>query len=102
MPVGLPNDVLQVPNVQWEDIGGLQEAKRAILDTVELPLKFPHLFAAGLRKRSGVLLYGPPGGWKLKSRTEGSRVDVQALRSYAVWAARWGEGRKKRKRNCLP
>lgn len=31
--------VLQVPNVKWEDIGGLAEAKRAILDTVELPLK---------------------------------------------------------------
>lgn len=57
--VGAP----QVPNVRWEDIGGLVEAKKALLDTVELPLKHPHLFASGLRKRSGVLLYGPPGGW---------------------------------------
>jgi SpoVK/Ycf46/Vps4 family AAA+-type ATPase len=51
-----------VPNVQWEDVGGLEDVKAAILETVELPLRHPHLFAAGLRRRSGVLLYGPPGG----------------------------------------
>ena len=42
-------------------MGGLDDVKAAILDTVELPLKHPGLFAAGLRQRSGVLLYGPPG-----------------------------------------
>ena len=52
---------LQVPNVQWEDVGGLEEVKAAILETVELPLRHPHLFAQGLRRRSGMLLYGPPG-----------------------------------------
>ncbi len=51
----------QVPDVRWDDVGGLENVKRAILDTVELPLKHPSLFAAGLRQRSGVLLYGPPG-----------------------------------------
>ena len=52
---------LQVPDVKWDDVGGLENVKQAILDTVELPLKHPSLFAAGLRQRSGVLLYGPPG-----------------------------------------
>jgi ATP-dependent 26S proteasome regulatory subunit len=46
---------------RWEDVGGLDDVKAAILDTVELPLRHPQLFAAGLRQRSGVLLYGPPG-----------------------------------------
>ena len=50
-----------MPDVRWDDVGGLEDVKRAILDTVELPLKHPSLFAAGLRQRSGVLLYGPPG-----------------------------------------
>lgn len=50
-----------MPDVRWEDVGGLASVKAAILDTVELPLRHPHLFAAGLRRRSGVLLYGPPG-----------------------------------------
>jgi hypothetical protein len=53
--------MLQVPDVRWEDVGGLEEVKEAILDTVELPLRHPHLFTQGLRRRSGVLLYGPPG-----------------------------------------
>ena len=54
----------KIPDVRWEDIGGLFNVKAAILDTVELPLRHPELFASGLRRRSGVLLYGPPGTGK--------------------------------------
>ncbi|CAA6668577.1 unnamed protein product [Spirodela intermedia] len=54
----------KVPNVKWEDVGGLEEVKRSILDTVQLPLLHKELFSSGLRKRSGVLLYGPPGTGK--------------------------------------
>ncbi|KAK9832032.1 hypothetical protein WJX81_000155 [Elliptochloris bilobata] len=54
----------QVPDVRWEDVGGLEDVKAAILETVELPLRHPHLFASGLRRRSGMLLYGPPGTGK--------------------------------------
>lgn len=54
----------KVPNVKWEDVGGLEDAKKAILDTVQLPLLHRDLFASGLRQRSGVLLYGPPGTGK--------------------------------------
>jgi len=53
-----------IPNVQWEDVGGLAHVKRAILDTIQLPLSRPDLFAGELRKRSGLLLYGPPGTGK--------------------------------------
>ncbi|XP_074560015.1 peroxisomal ATPase PEX6 isoform X3 [Curcuma longa] len=54
----------KVPNIKWEDVGGLEEVKKAILDTVQLPLLHKDLFSSGLRKRSGVLLYGPPGTGK--------------------------------------
>nr|XP_010907043.1 peroxisome biogenesis protein 6 isoform X1 [Elaeis guineensis] len=54
----------KVPNVKWEDVGGLEEVKKSILDTVQLPLLHKNLFSSGLRKRSGVLLYGPPGTGK--------------------------------------
>lgn len=47
--------------MRWEDVGGLEGIKEAILETVELPLRHPHLFASGFRRRSGILLYGPPG-----------------------------------------
>uniref|UniRef100_A0A0D9ZQQ8 Peroxisomal ATPase PEX6 n=1 Tax=Oryza glumipatula TaxID=40148 RepID=A0A0D9ZQQ8_9ORYZ len=58
--LGTPN----VPNVKWEDVGGLEEVKKVILDTIQLPLLYKHLFSSKLGKRSGVLLYGPPGTGK--------------------------------------
>lgn len=54
----------KIPNIQWDDIGGLSHVKEAILDTIQLPLARPELFANGLKRRSGCLLYGPPGTGK--------------------------------------
>ncbi|CAL5412876.1 unnamed protein product [Camellia sinensis] len=46
----------------WEDVGGLTDIRNAIKEMIELPSKFPNIFAqAPLRLRSNVLLYGPPG-----------------------------------------
>ncbi|KAI9456224.1 AAA-domain-containing protein [Lactarius psammicola] len=54
----------KIPNVSWDDVGGLADVKADILDTVQLPLEHPELFASNLKKRSGILLYGPPGTGK--------------------------------------
>ncbi|KAJ7081533.1 P-loop containing nucleoside triphosphate hydrolase protein [Mycena crocata] len=54
----------KIPNVSWDDVGGLATVKSDILDTIQLPLEHPELFADGLKKRSGILLYGPPGTGK--------------------------------------
>ncbi|GJJ75905.1 peroxin-6 [Entomortierella parvispora] len=54
----------KIPNVTWDDVGGLASVKNDILDTIQLPLEHPELFASGLKKRSGILLYGPPGTGK--------------------------------------
>lgn len=54
----------KIPNVKWEDVGGLELVKDEILDTIEMPLKNPYLFNNGLKKRSGILFYGPPGTGK--------------------------------------
>jgi peroxin-6 len=43
----------KIPNVTWDDVGGLESVKQDILDTVQLPLEHPELFADGLKKRSG-------------------------------------------------
>jgi peroxin-6 len=43
----------RIPDVRWEDVGGLGDVKREILETVRLPLEHPELFAVGLKKRSG-------------------------------------------------
>ncbi|KAJ2325729.1 peroxisomal assembly protein, partial [Coemansia sp. RSA 2681] len=56
--------VPKIPNVKWDDVGGLADAKKDILDTIRLPMEQPHLFANGLTTRSGLLFYGPPGTGK--------------------------------------
>ena len=55
-------EVIERPNVTYNDIGGLDEQIREIREVVELPLKHPELFAElGIDPPKGVLLYGPPG-----------------------------------------
>lgn len=54
----------KIPNVSWDDVGGLTNVKDAVIETIQLPLERPELFAKGMKKRSGILLYGPPGTGK--------------------------------------
>ncbi|MCR6669098.1 MAG: proteasome-activating nucleotidase [archaeon YNP-WB-040] len=55
-------EVIEKPNVTYDDIGGLESQKQEIREVVELPLKHPELFERiGVTPPKGVLLYGPPG-----------------------------------------
>ena len=54
----------KIPNVSWDDVGGLENVKDAVMETIQLPLEKPELFAKGMKKRSGILFYGPPGTGK--------------------------------------
>ncbi|KAM5443016.1 peroxisomal assembly protein [Microsporum ferrugineum] len=54
----------KIPNVTWDDVGGLTNVKDAVMETIQLPLERPELFAKGMKKRSGILFYGPPGTGK--------------------------------------
>ena len=54
----------KIPNVSWDDVGGLENVKDAVMETIQLPLERPELFAKGMKKRSGILFYGPPGTGK--------------------------------------
>lgn len=54
----------KIPNVGWDDVGGLENVKDAVMETIQLPLERPELFAKGMKKRSGILFYGPPGTGK--------------------------------------
>ncbi|KAH8856514.1 Katanin p60 ATPase-containing subunit A-like 2 [Schistosoma japonicum] len=55
---------LQNPNVRWDDIIGLNSAKRLVKEAVVYPIKYPQLFAGILSPWKGLLLYGPPGTGK--------------------------------------
>lgn len=57
--------VVEVPNVRWEDIGGLDEVKQDLREQVQYPVDHPEKFLKfGLSPSRGVLFYGPPGTGK--------------------------------------
>ncbi len=61
-PSSLREVTVEVPNVTWDDIGGLESVKNELRETVELPLSKPDVFKRlGIRAAKGFLLYGPPG-----------------------------------------
>ncbi|KFP91450.1 Katanin p60 ATPase-containing subunit A-like 2 [Apaloderma vittatum] len=55
---------LHNPNVKWDDIVGLDAAKRLVKEAVVYPIKYPQLFTGILSPWKGLLLYGPPGTGK--------------------------------------
>ncbi|PIA26733.1 hypothetical protein AQUCO_09000002v1 [Aquilegia coerulea] len=61
-PSALRETVVEVPNVNWEDIGGLENVKRELQETVQYPVEHPEKFEKfGMSPSKGVLFYGPPG-----------------------------------------
>ncbi|XP_055974037.1 peroxisomal ATPase PEX1 [Sorex fumeus] len=65
-PASLRNVNLHKPrDLGWDKIGGLHEVRQILMDTIQLPAKYPELFAnLPIRQRTGVLMYGPPGTGK--------------------------------------
>jgi len=61
-PSSLRETVVEVPNVTWDDIGGLEEVKRDLKELVQYPVEHPEKFEKfGMSPSKGVLFYGPPG-----------------------------------------
>jgi len=61
-PSSLRESVVEVPDVSWDDVGGLEDVKRELKETVEYPVQFASLYEDyGLPPSKGVLFYGPPG-----------------------------------------
>jgi len=61
-PSAMREIMLEVPKVSWDDIGGQDDIKQKLKESVEWPLKHPESFMRlGIRPPKGILLYGPPG-----------------------------------------
>ena len=53
---------VEIPNITWQDIGGLENVKRELQETVQYPVEHPEKFEKfGMQPSKGVLFYGPPG-----------------------------------------
>jgi transitional endoplasmic reticulum ATPase len=64
-PSALREVLVEIPNVEWKDIGGLKQTKQELKESVEWPLKHPTAFKRlGIKPPRGILLYGPPGTGK--------------------------------------
>ena len=62
---GASTQVSSIPQVKWQDIGGLENAKQEILDTIQQSPLFAKVSCKKSKGRCGVLLYGPPGTGKV-------------------------------------
>merc|ERR1712137_565184 len=61
-PSALREVSIEIPNVTWDDIGGLEGVKRELQEGVQYPVEFPEKFEKfGMSPSKGVLFYGPPG-----------------------------------------
>ena len=61
-PASLRETVVEVPDVSWDDIGGLEETKKNLQEMILFPIEHPEKFHKfGMTPSKGVLFYGPPG-----------------------------------------
>ncbi|KAI1290448.1 Transitional endoplasmic reticulum ATPase TER94 [Halotydeus destructor] len=61
-PSALRETIVEVPNVSWEDIGGLEGVKKELQEMIQYPVEHPDKFLKfGMTPSRGVLFYGPPG-----------------------------------------
>ncbi|MFB6074925.1 MAG: CDC48 family AAA ATPase [Haloarculaceae archaeon] len=64
-PSALREVFVEVPDVTWDDVGGLEDTKERLRETIQWPLEYPEVFdTLDMQAAKGVLMYGPPGTGK--------------------------------------
>ena len=91
-PSALREVLVEIPNVKWSDIGGLENIKDEIKESVEWPLKHPEAFKRlGVRPPRGILLYGAPGSGKtllakaVANESEANFISVKGPEMLSKW-----------------
>ncbi|MFQ5838123.1 MAG: CDC48 family AAA ATPase [Thermoplasmata archaeon] len=97
-PSALREVLVEIPRVTWDDVGGLGEVKRQLVEAVETPIKNPNSFRRmGIRPPRGILLYGPPGTGKtllakaVATESEANFISIKGPEVMSKWV---GESEK--------
>jgi len=97
-PSALREIFVDIPSVPWSMIGGLEEIKRELIESVELPIKKPELFKKfGIKPTNGVLLFGCPGTGKtllakaIATESEANFIPIRGPEIFSKWV---GESEK--------
>ena len=97
-PSAIREVFVEVPDVKWEDVGGLEDIKKQLMETIEWPLKYPELFSkAKTTPPKGVLLYGAPGTGKTllaKAVANESGVNFISVKGPALMSKYLGESER--------
>jgi transitional endoplasmic reticulum ATPase len=97
-PSAMREVLVEVPDVSWEDVGGLEEVKSELTEAVEWPLKYPEVFdQLETEPPRGILLFGPPGTGKtllakaVANESESNFISVKGPELLSKWV---GESEK--------
>jgi len=97
-PTAMREVYIEIPNVHWDDIGGLEKVKADLKEVVEWPLKYPASFTRiGIKPPKGLLLYGPPGCGKtllakaVATESESNFISIKGPEVFSKWV---GESEK--------
>lgn len=97
-PSAMREVLVEVPKIKWSDIGGLEEVKRELQESIEWPIKYRNLFEkTDTKAPKGVLLYGPPGTGKtllakaVANETNANFISVKGPELLSKWV---GESEK--------
>jgi len=101
-PSAMREVLVETPNVNWDDVGGLEEVKRELREAVEWPIKYQANFKKlGIRPSKGILLYGPPGTGKtllakaVAKESEANFIQVKGPSLLSMWVGKSEEGMRK-------
>ena len=91
-PSAMREVLVEIPDVKWEDVGGLEDVKAELAEAVEWPLKYPEIFdALETEPPRGILLFGPPGTGKtllakaVANESESNFISVKGPELLSKW-----------------
>ncbi|MDP8214480.1 MAG: CDC48 family AAA ATPase [Candidatus Euphemobacter frigidus] len=97
-PSAIREVFIEVPDVGWDDVGGLEDIKSRLMETIEWPLKYPELFARSkTTPPKGILLRGTPGTGKTlvaKAVANESEVNFISVKGPALMSKYVGESER--------